>query len=666
MRAVKTTVASCARAVYRAIGREGRLACPRGQSVAAMALVVLTAVAPAAGASRNEPAWRVLILDSTDSSEPVAQSFDQEVREVLTERAAHPVDFYTEFLDALRFQGAFHENELVAFLTRKYADRRPDIIVTVFPEAFAFIERHRAELLPFTSVVFVGVPDDLLRARVPGPGMTGVLTRVDFPGTLELALRLQPGTKRVAVVTGATDFDRWWRVRAEAALKTYAGRLEAQYLDALPIPDLLQAVAALPPGTIVLHSTVYRDGAGNPTQPRDVMRQVAQASSVPVYGTFEPSLGTGVVGASIVPLAAQGRRAGELALRIMNGEQAGLIPIEAWPLPRATVDWRQMRRFGFGEALLPPGAVVLFRPTSIWDQYRGRIIGGAALLVLQSVLIVALLIERRQRRRAELHAQQQRVELAHASRLATVGEITASIAHQVNQPLGAILTNADTAEILLDADPVPLDDLRQIIADIKRDDERASDVIRGMRGLLLKREGPMEPIDINAIVSEIRPLLAGEARRRAATLEFVLSDGLPRVTGNRVHLQQVVLNLVMNALDAVGDEPSETRRAVQIGTAWTGAELVVVVTDTGPGMPPERLSRVFESFFTTQRNGMGLGRSIARSLIQAHDGRIWAENNQGSGATFGFALPAAVGSLATHEHPVRASKADATPIRQTL
>ena len=279
-----------------------------------------------------------------------------------------------------------------------------------------------------------------------------------------------------------------------------------------------------------------------------------------------------------------------------------------------------MRRFGLSERALPAGAVVLFRPTSMWSQYRGTIVATLIVLLLQLGLIMTLLVERQQRRRAEVRARDRGIELAHASRLATVGELTASIAHQINQPLGAILSNADAAEMLLDTTPPPLDEVRQILADIRRDDERAHGVVQGMRALLRRREFEVQPLDLNEAITQVVQVLDGEARRLGVTLRTELADGLPPIRGDRVHLQQVVLNLVMNGIDAAGDgAPSDRRVAVRSAKNEAG-DVEVSVSDTGRGIPQPQLHHIFESFVTTKKDGLGLGLSIARSLVELHGG----------------------------------------------
>ena len=618
------------------IGRWCRRHCPLGQCI--VIITVLTGMPVLAGdrAQANSP-WRVVILDSSDPSEPVAHAFGRAIRDALTQQSPREVDIYSEFLDALRFRGAAHEAELVAFLRQKYQGRHPNLVVTVYPEAMQFLERHRASLWPQTPMVFVGVPDDPPMAPARAAGVAGVLTHIDVAGTIDLALRLQPGTRRVAVVSGASDFDRVWRTGADRALRGYAGRLEPIFLDGLAVPELMARIAELPEDTIVLYTTVFRDANG-PTQPINVGAQLARASTVPVYGLFEPLLGTGILGGSMVDLAGEAERAGRLAAAIFKGATPESIPVDRPPGSIVRVDWRQMERFGFKEAALRPGALVLFRPVSFWSQYRASILTAGLVFALQSALIVSLLVERRQRRRAERRAHDRSIELAHASRLTAVGEITASIAHQINQPLGAIASNADAADMLLDTHPPPLTELRQILADIRRDDERAHGVVHGMQALLRRHEFQVRAVNLNEAVAEVLRLLDGEARRLGVILRAELGEGLPPIQGDRVHLQQVVLNLVMNGLEAARDGSRDRRVAVRTATADAGG-VEVTVTDSGRGIPETQLARIFESFFTTKNNGMGLGLSIARSLVELHGGRIWAENSPQGGAVFRFSVP---------------------------
>jgi two-component system sensor kinase FixL len=236
-------------------------------------------------------------------------------------------------------------------------------------------------------------------------------------------------------------------------------------------------------------------------------------------------------------------------------------------------------------------------------------------------------------------AEQMNRDLAHASRLAAVGELSASIAHEINQPLGAILSNADAAEMLLESESPPLEEVRKILGDIRNDDLRAGEIIRHMRLLTRKRAMKMEPLDANEVAQEVVSLMEPEARRRNVSLCAELAATPPTIFGDRVHLQQVLMNLLLNGMEAMAGTP-QAERHLSVRTATNGDQRVEIsVTDSGQGIRPEKLPQVFESFFTTKENGMGLGLAIVRSIIDAHQGRIYAKNNSDRGATFGFDLP---------------------------
>jgi two-component system, LuxR family, sensor kinase FixL len=274
-------------------------------------------------------------------------------------------------------------------------------------------------------------------------------------------------------------------------------------------------------------------------------------------------------------------------------------------------------------------------------------VGLNTIRTTEGSFVLASIVDITQRKRDEVEIQRQRAELAHVARVSTMGELAASLAHELNQPLGAILSNADAAEMFLSADPPSLNDVRDILRDIRKDDQRAGEVIHRMRALLSKHEMEISLLDLNDIAQDILKLVSADASLRKTSLHAQLTPNMPLIRGDRVHLQQVILNLVVNGMEAMAGEPPRKRR-LTIRTGWNGdSEVELAVTDTGHGIAPDKLPNVFDPFFTTKANGMGMGLSIARTIIETHGGRIWAESNGAGGATFRFALPFAPQSTAT-------------------
>ena len=236
--------------------------------------------------------------------------------------------------------------------------------------------------------------------------------------------------------------------------------------------------------------------------------------------------------------------------------------------------------------------------------------------------------------------RQAHAELAHLSRVTMLGELSGSLAHELNQPLTAILSNAQAAQRFLAHDTVDLDELRDILKDIVDEDKRAGEVIRRLRLLLKKGEVQHQPIEVNEVVLDVLKLVRGDLVNQGVTTHTELAPGLPLLRGDRVQLQQVLLNLVMNACDAVAGGPAGDRKLIIRTALAEGEGIRVSVADRGVGLAPDHLEKVFEPFFTTKPHGMGLGLSVCRTIITAHGGKLWAENNPDRGATFHFTHPA--------------------------
>jgi signal transduction histidine kinase len=313
--------------------------------------------------------------------------------------------------------------------------------------------------------------------------------------------------------------------------------------------------------------------------------------------------------------------ASELLERVLDHED--------WRFEDARGDWALGVPLEAGEVLL--GAMA-FGGNTVEPSAHGE--WEARLHLIAEVFSSAL-----ERHRAEEDARRSRDELAHFLRVSTVGELTTSLAHELNQPLTAILANAQAARQLLGSGPEH-DELREILSDIVEEDKRAGEVIRRLRALLRKGAPEYAPLDLNTLVAEVVGLVANDATIRNVAIRLDLASEPARVRGDRIQIQQVLLNLLLNAMDAMADLPAGRRLAL-VTTAIANEEGAVhlAVRDTGSGLSVADPDHAFEPFYTTKPAGMGMGLSIARSIVAAHGGRIWARDNAGAGATFTFSLP---------------------------
>jgi PAS domain S-box-containing protein len=247
--------------------------------------------------------------------------------------------------------------------------------------------------------------------------------------------------------------------------------------------------------------------------------------------------------------------------------------------------------------------------------------------------VLASVVDITERKRAELEAAQQRSELTHLSRVASLGQLSGSLAHELNQPLGTILSNAQAALRMLSADAPDFQELRETLTDIVAEDRRAGDVIRRLRGLLKRGEIRLLPLDVNELIGEVIHLLRSDLIARGVSVRTALANGLAWIDGDSVELQQVLLNLILNAGESMAELPAGDR-ILTIFTGTADGKVRVSLEDRGCGLPGESAARIFEPFFTTKSQGLGLGLSICRSIVAAHRGRLWAEPNPGRGTTF--------------------------------
>jgi signal transduction histidine kinase len=277
----------------------------------------------------------------------------------------------------------------------------------------------------------------------------------------------------------------------------------------------------------------------------------------------------------------------------------------------------------------------------------------AILLVLQIVILAVLGVQSFLRHRARSKARRDYTDMTHVARLALASEITASVAHNVTQPLSSILADIEAAQLILNRKEPDLAALRDLLADVRNEDLRANRFVESMRLPMRKHELQFGRVDVNELIAEVLSMVLPDALRRKVAIQSTLEPGLPRIPADRLQLQQVLLNLVDNALDAMDDTPVKQRRLL-VCTELLDDEMVkVVVLDTGVGIDPAQAERLFDSFFTTKTDRLGLGLSMARAIVHMHGGEIWAERRPSGGAAFMFTVPLSQ-KIETAHHPTRA------------
>ena len=615
------------------------------------------------------------------------------------------------------------------------------------------------------QIMYTAIGTTEVLAHAIPPDIVGIKMRFDAAATLKFALQIQPDTRQVVVVSGASPYDRTLETLTRQELADYKDRLNLTYLSALPVTEILHAVAALPAKTIILYLTVFEDGAGKQFFPRDVAAAITKASSVPVYGIYDTYLPAGIVGGHMDTFEEIGTATGKLALRLLAGELPGIREEKLPEIGADHASWPALQRWNIAEQRLPPGTIEHFKQPTLWSEYRWQIITVVALVEVQTLLLLALLIQARRRRRAESSVKEsetrmalatesanlglwywdrpahlwstpifreimglkavgeatfehflaqvhrddremvrgafaraldregtmqidyrvmsgdgvtkwisasgrttlgsggrgtrlmgviaditerrqseaelaaQRAQLTHLTRIAVLGEMSGALAHELSQPLTAILSNAQAAQKLLDRQIVDVAEFRGIVADIVAEDVRAGDVIQHLRSLFKNEAINHGPVAVNELLSNVLNLAKSELVIRNITLTTDLAPDLALINGDHVQLQQVFLNLIINACEAMQDNEAEDRALMIATIPGDAGNPQISFVDNGPGIHPELVDRLFQPFVTSKPQGLGLGLSVCRTIVQSHGGRLWASNNSRRGATFWIALP---------------------------
>ena len=591
----------------------------------------------------SEKTKTIVIFFSLHAGLPAYQNLLEGFRTTFSEEYNEHYNLLIEYLDIGRLSDDKYAKYIVELYNDKYKDTDIDLLITVAPGVNQVLKKYGFEALKKSNTISIEL-DSMAADQdlAPSDNVTKIILKFRFNETIQAACNLFPGCKNIYIISGCAPTDKYFASLVRASSSKFDKKYNFVFISNLSLDSTLQIVKKLPENSILIVPTFLSDIKGIQYSTPEVIGLLSTYCNCPIFPLFDSFIRReGGIGGYVFSFNYVGKEAGRIAMEILNGKRPGEIVVHEDNFNQNIFDWRVLKKWNLlNSKALPSDSIYYYKEYNFLAEYKWYIIVGLLFLVLETFLIVYLYkLNVRQKAivRQKIEAENLYRTIVREERLMMMAELTASLSHELSQPLTAILYNAQACLRFLKLENSEPAQIEEILQRIIKDDKRAGNLISSVRSLMKLEIRDKELVNLDSVMQDSLLIFRSEALHKNIRILNHFPDRSVFVSGDKIQLEQVILNFLFNAGHAIENSGNE-HRIIEIFQNIDKGSVKVSVRDSGSGIKEEVKDTLFKPFVTSRESGFGIGLAVCRSIIENHNGEIWAENLLGGGAEFSFTL----------------------------
>jgi signal transduction histidine kinase len=585
----------------------------------------------------------VVIFFAYNASLPAYQSILEGFRNSFYKDHPDVYNLSIEYLDIARISDEHYLNHIVDIYNDKFKETNIDLLITFGPGLYPLLEKHGFIALKKSSHIAVefdklsGESNEYLRSQ----NTLDIIIKLNFEKSLRIIFELFPKNENVFIVSGAAPIDNYYNQALKRDINKFEDTHNFNFISGFSLDSTLFQVDKIPSNSIVIITSFMSDKKNIQLTNPESMSLITARSKAPCFGVLNTSINKGAIGGYVFNFINLGNEVGLAANEILIGKPVNQVRINEEHFYEHIYDWQQLKKWNLTEsAVIPANSTFYNKEFNFFSEYKWYFLTVFLFLVFESILIAYLIILNRRQKGVliqKLEIENLYHQLTREDRLLRMVELTASLSHELNQPLTAILYNAQAGKRFLNSGNLDSVQAEEIFNNIIEDDKRAASLISNVKSLMKLEIREKERVNLNLLLQDTANIFTPEATEKNIQLRLNIKDGAAFVLADKIQLQQVILNFLSNAAIAM-DDTELKNRTIEIHQSTNQDSVTVSVRDHGPGIDETIKEKIFKAFVTTREKGLGIGLAVSRTIIERHNGEIWAENSKDGGAEFFFKL----------------------------